>query len=218
MRYEVENDNVYRNEDISVKFIVSEDFNNKWVQTKNSSSTTINNEYQQELPRSAVISRIGEMAATDKTNVRAANEAFKCQLINETNYFIQLLKYSFFEDGMLNPAIEFVEERFNWNPYVTFFWIHDLYGKYADTPFVLSGLLRCVAWCVEEDMGDSVIALMIAGLVHRDTDVNEAALMVGESIRSEKVLQALSNHKLDFVPLENYRRVLIEELQEELKS
>lgn len=154
--------------------------------------------------------------STNRFDINAINEAHLQRMDGDKPLFLYLLSHSEFEDGMNNEAIEFLASRFKENEMATFKWLNKEYASLSSDPILLSGLLRCIAMsdCASND--PSFTTMAISGLAHKSIDVNEAAIGLIEAIRSAECLNALKEHAFEMPLLEDYRKIVADELEKEL--
>lgn len=132
-------------------------------------------------------------------------------------WFVNRLHHTCFEDGMRNPSIDFVEQLYKYNPFVTNTWLYAVYASNMRDERVIEGLLRIVAFLeLPQSLVSSLIPLVRLGLLDNSLNCQEAAIMLCETWRTKECLDVLMQADLQDSFLKRYADELTEELKVEL--
>ena len=156
--------------------------------------------------------------STDTNDINALNKCYKDFLDKHQDSFLRMLRYTNFEDGMTNDAIEETKRFLSENKYVTICWLNELYSKNQKDQEILESLLRVIGMAIGKEDSDTLLPIVIAGLTEVSSKTQEAAIMVIEEWRTESCLQALKNRSYNSDWIRNYANEIISELQRELNA
>lgn len=132
--------------------------------------------------------------------------------------FIGLLKITDFEDGMDNEPIR--EARLYWqeDENATIYWFRDIFNTSKNDNDVLSGLLRVVGSVAWKEPIGLLMPMFEEGLQRDSSKVQEAAIMLAEEWRTRECLKALQSATYQSEWMEEYARMVEEELKQELEK
>lgn len=157
--------------------------------------------------------------STNTDNINALNKYYEDFLDKHQDSFLRMLRYSNFEDGMTNDAIEEAKRLLSENKYVTICWLNKLYSKNQKDQEILESLLRVIGMTIGKEDSDTLLPVVISGLTEKSSKTQEAAIMVIEEWRTEECLQALQNRQsFNSDWIKDYAEDIISELQRELKA
>lgn len=136
----------------------------------------------------------------------------------EKETFISLLKNTDFEDGMDNEPIRKARLYWQENKNTTIYWLRDIFNNNKNDNDVLTGLLRVVASVAWKEPVELLMPLLEEGLRRNSSKVQEAAIMLTEEWRTHECLKALQGATYQSEWMEEYARMVEEELKQELSE
>lgn len=142
----------------------------------------------------------------------------KLEVLNqETPRFISLLHHTDFEDGMSNPAIEFVDKLFTKSPSLLVTWLYSVYACANKDSIVIDGLLRIIAFIeMPYAFMKSFLPMIELALNNSTINCQESAVMLCEVWRTSECLELLKHTTYTDPLIQSYAESIILELIKEL--
>lgn len=128
--------------------------------------------------------------------------------------FDGFLKESIFEYGYSNPAEVFIEDMLGKNGPLSREWINEYFLKYYQFPETTSKVLRIISHLPYEMIYPQGPTMCLAGLLHKSTEVNEAAIRAIENWEAPDNLILLKNIKVKEKWLDDYLKQVICDLED----
>lgn len=153
---------------------------------------------------------------TSSLAVRDANERDHQYFCQNEYKFLYTLRHSVFEDGCDNEATELFNSMLSRNKYVAIAWLYEFWCDHQDDSIVFKGIIRLIGRVSDKGYWKTLFSIVRNGFTDKDTEVQEAAIMVAESWRNKNCLEALKNTVYASPWIRNYANQIIEELTEEL--
>lgn len=160
---------------------------------------------------------------TDSKSLNELNNIFYRKLESSKNKFIDLIHHSDFEDGCENEVIRYIQEKVDENASVTINWLASVYNelKRVDESVVIA-ILRSFAYIKDNKNFmyiEAVCNLIIENCLRSaSVGIQEAALMVIESLRTKKMYSIMSQIDFSESILLSYEETIKSELKEELEA
>ena len=130
--------------------------------------------------------------------------------------FAGLLKITDFEDGMDNEPIREARSYWNQDERNTIYWLANIFYSNRDDDDVMAGLLRVVGAVAGNEPINLLMPLFEEGLRRDSSKVQEAAIMLAEEWRTPECLETLQTATYQSEWIEEYARLVENELKEEL--
>ena len=162
------------------------------------------------------VQKTGSPDSTNTIDINAVNRAYRNQLSEETETFVEELIRMDFEDGMENYLTEEVKGYIQDNALATYSWLNHIYFSNQKNEDVIAGLLRVIAMDVEEEDYDDLLPIVKAGLCDLGARAQEAAIMVIEKWRTKNCLDALQTANIQSLWIRSYAKKVELELIKEL--
>lgn len=162
------------------------------------------------------VQKTGSPDSTNTIDINSVNRAYRNQLSEETDTFVEELIRMDFEDGMENYLTEEVKGYIQENALATYSWLNHIYSSNQKNEDVIAGLLRIIAMDVEEEDYDDLLPIVKAGLCDLGTSAQEAAVMVIEKWRTKNCLDALQTANIHSPWIRSYAKKVELELIKEL--
>lgn len=160
----------------------------------------------------------GSPDSTNTIDINSVNRAYRNQLSEESDAFVEALIRMDFEDGMENYLTEEVKGYIQDNAFATYSWLNHIYSSNQKNEDVISGLLRVIAMDVEEEDYDDLLPIVKAGLCDYGARAQEAAVMVIEKWRTKNCLDALQTASFQSPWIRSYAKKVELELIKELSN
>lgn len=164
------------------------------------------------------VQKTGSPDSTNTIDINSVNRAYRNQLSEESEAFVESLIRMDFEDGMENYLTEEVMGYIQDNALATYSWLNHLYSSNQKNEEVISGLLRIIAMDVEEEDYDDLLPIVKAGLCDYGARAQEAAVMVIEKWRTKNCLDALQTASIQSPWIRSYAKKVELELIKELSN
>lgn len=162
------------------------------------------------------VQKTGSPDSTNTFDINTVNRAYRNQLSEETETFVEKLIRMDFEDGMENYLTEEVKGYIQDNALATYSWLNHIYSSNQKNEDVIAGLLRVIAMDVEEEDYDDLLPIVKAGLCDLGARAQEAAIMVIEKWRTKNCLDALQTANIQSLWIRSYAKKVELELIKEL--
>lgn len=162
------------------------------------------------------VQKTGSPDSTNTIDINTVNRAYRNQLSEETETFVEELIRMDFEDGMENYLTEEVKGYIQDNALATYSWLNHIYSSNQKNEDVIAGLLRVIAMDVEEEDYDDLLPIVKAGLCDLGARAQEAAIMVIEKWRTKNCLDALQTANIQSLWIRSYAKKVELELIKEL--
>ncbi len=163
------------------------------------------------------VQKTGSPDSTNTIDINSVNRAYRNQLSEETDTFVEELIRMDFEDGMENYLTEEVKGYIHDNALATYSWLNHIYSSNQKNEDVIAGLLRIIAMDVEEEDYDDLLPIVKAGLGDIGAKAQEAAVMVIERWRTKNCLDALQTAHIQSPWIRSYANKVETELIKELE-
>lgn len=156
---------------------------------------------------------------TSATDINKTNQEYLEYLRTRTEEVASAIAHTEFEDGMDNDVTLLVKDFARMNKSATYNWLDELYSKNLNRSIVVEGILRTLAMITEKGDENILLPIVVAGLRSEVSAEQEAAIMVIEEWRTKECLEAIrSVHKFASDMIEDYAKMVADELEEELTS
>lgn len=162
------------------------------------------------------VQKMGSPDSTNTIDINSVNRAYRNQLSEETETFVEDLIRMDFEDGMENFLTDEVKGYIQENALATYSWLNHIYSSNQKNEDVVAGLLRIIAMDVEEEDYDDLLPIVKAGLCDLGVKAQEAAVMVIEKWRTKNCLDALQTANIQSLWIRSYAKKVELELIKEL--
>lgn len=154
--------------------------------------------------------------STNQSDINAINAETFDELQHLTNYFLNLLHLTYFEDGMSNEAIEWMQNWMNMNRSVTCNWLAYLFSTHQQEKNIISKLLRIVAHLELDQYTTGLLMTARACLNDTDIEVQESALMVFENWPVKESLDAIEQTKFNSTWIKSYAAKIANQIKNEI--